>query len=57
MVLISAEAGEGLRERLARRGTDLHITTEPDPHTAVSLFVEGRPPEKAPSAAKVSQCA
>ena len=57
MALITAEAGEGFRERLARRGTRVHITTEPDPHTAVSLFLEGRLPEKAPSAPKASQCA
>jgi hypothetical protein len=57
MVLIAAEAGEGFRERLARRGTQVHITTERDPHTAVSLFLEGRLPEKAPSPPKASQCA
>jgi hypothetical protein len=57
MTLITAEAGEGFRERLARRGTQVHITTEQDPHTAVSLFLEGRLPQKAPSARHASQCA
>ena len=57
VTLITAEAGEGFRERLARRGTEVYITTEQDPHTAVSLFLEGRLPEKAPSAPKASQCA
>ena len=56
MVLITAEAGEGFRERLARRGTQVHITTEQDPHTAVRLFLEGRLPEKVPSAPKASPC-
>jgi hypothetical protein len=57
MVLITADAGEGFRERLARRGTQVHITTERDPHTAVSLLVEGRLPEKAPRAPKEPPCA
>ena len=57
MALITTEAGEGLRERLARRGTQVHITTERDPHTAVSLLLDGRLPEKAPNASKVSRCA
>lgn len=53
MALIAAEAGEGFRERLARRGVDVHITSERDPHTAVQLLVEGKLPEKAPSAPTV----
>jgi predicted Fe-Mo cluster-binding NifX family protein len=56
MVLITAEAGEGFRERLARRGTKVHITAERDPITAVLLLLEGRLPEKAPSPPKESQC-
>lgn len=50
MVLITNEAGDGFRERLARRGTQVHITTEQDPHTAVALLLEGKLPEKAPIA-------
>jgi hypothetical protein len=56
MVLITAEAGDGFRERLARRGTPVHITTEQDPHTAVSLLLEGRLPEKAPSTPEACRC-
>jgi len=56
MVLITAEAGDGFRERMARRKTQVHITTERDPHTAVELYLEGRLPEKAPSPPKESQC-
>jgi hypothetical protein len=56
MVLIAAEAGEGFRERLARRGTQVHITTEQDPHTAVALLLDGRLPAKAPSPSKESRC-
>jgi hypothetical protein len=47
MVLVANEAGEGFRERLARRGTTVHITSERDPHTAVALLLEGKLPEKA----------
>lgn len=56
MALIAAEAGEGFSERLARRGTQVHITSEPDPHTAVALYLEGRLPAKAPSPPKQTQC-
>lgn len=41
MVLITAEAGEGFTERLARRGTRVVITDERDPHTAVTRWVDG----------------
>lgn len=56
MALITAEAGEGFRERLARRGTQVHITTEQDPHTAVILMLDGRLPEKAPIAPDKFRC-
>jgi len=49
IALITAEAGEGFRERLARRGTQVHITTERDPHTAVALLLDGRLPRKMPT--------
>jgi hypothetical protein len=56
MVLIAAEAGEGFRERLARRGTPVHITSESDPHTAVALLMDGRLPSKDPTPKSQSQC-
>lgn len=56
MVLIANEAGEGFRERLARRGTQVHITSERDPCTAVALFLEGKLPGKAPTPRQESDC-
>jgi predicted Fe-Mo cluster-binding NifX family protein len=56
MVLIANEAGEGFRERLARRGTQVHITSERDPHTAVALLLEGKLPAKAPTAKNGCSC-
>jgi len=50
VVLITNEAGAGFRERLARRGMQVYITSEPDPHTAVALLLEGRLPVKEPTA-------
>lgn len=46
MTLITSEAGVGFRERLARRGTSVHITSERDPHTAVILLLEGKLPSE-----------
>jgi hypothetical protein len=57
MMLITSEAGEGFRERLARRGTQVHITTERDPHMAVELLLEGRLPVKEPTAHDKGCCA
>ncbi len=56
MVLITNEAGEGFRERLARRGTQVHITSERDPSTAVALLLEGKLPAKAPTPRQQSHC-
>jgi predicted Fe-Mo cluster-binding NifX family protein len=56
MVLITNEAGEGFRERLARRGTQVYITSERDPHTAVTLFLEGRLTLKDPTARDKACC-
>lgn len=56
MVLITSEAGEGFRERLAKRGTEVHITSERDPHTAVALWLEGKLPGKAPTPRAESGC-
>ena len=44
VVLITAEAGEGFSERLARRGTRVVITDERDPLTSVLRWVEGELP-------------
>jgi predicted Fe-Mo cluster-binding NifX family protein len=56
MVLIASGAGEGLGERLARRGTTLYITRERDPHTAVSQLLQGTLPLEAPNAAGACRC-
>ena len=56
MVLITNEAGEGFRERLAKRGTQVHITSERDPSTAVALLLEGKLPAKAPAPRQESHC-
>lgn len=56
MVLITSEAGEGFRERLARRGTQVHITSERDPHTAVALLLEGKLPGKEPNTGDGCHC-
>lgn len=50
MALITSEAGVGFRERLERRGTRVHITSERDPHTAVKLLLEGKLPAAEPQA-------
>ncbi|XTZ19507.1 MAG: NifB/NifX family molybdenum-iron cluster-binding protein [cyanobacterium endosymbiont of Rhopalodia fuxianensis] len=41
MVLITREAGEGLTERLSRRGITIYITSETDPKTAIKKLVNG----------------
>lgn len=41
MVLITREAGEGLTERLSRRGITVYITSETDPKTAIKKVVDG----------------
>ena len=56
MVLITAEAGVGFRERAARRGTRVHITAERDPYTAVALLLEGELPSRDPTPRDDSLC-
>jgi predicted Fe-Mo cluster-binding NifX family protein len=56
MVLITAEAGEGFTERLARRGTKVQITSETDPETAVALYLDGRLPTLAPTPKEKTGC-
>ena len=56
IVLITNEAGEGFRERLARRGTRVCVTSERDPHAAVRLLLEDVLPDKAPIPHEESDC-
>jgi hypothetical protein len=56
MVLVTGEAGEGFRERLARRGTQVHITPERDPHTAVVLLLQDSLPSLDPIPKDESDC-
>ena len=56
LVLITAEAGAGFAERLARRGTRVVITDERDPHTAVTRWIEGGLPSRDPSPRDPGHC-
>jgi hypothetical protein len=56
MALVTAEAGVGFRERLARRSTRVYITSERDPHTAVALLLEDRLPALEPTPERGSHC-
>ncbi|MGP0129039.1 MAG: NifB/NifX family molybdenum-iron cluster-binding protein [cyanobacterium endosymbiont of Rhopalodia musculus] len=49
MVLITREAGEGLTERLSRRGITVYITSETDPKTAIKMVVDGTIPTVPPT--------
>lgn len=40
-ILITGEAGEGLTERLSRRGITVYITSETNPLTAIQAVIEG----------------
>ena len=42
MVLITGGAGEGFRERLARRGIEVHVTAEREPEVAVEKLLTER---------------
>lgn len=48
-VLVTAEAGEGFEERLARRGIAVYITSETDPVSAARGVVDGSLPILPPS--------
>ena len=52
MVLITREAGEGLTERLSRRGITVYITSETDPKTAIKKVVDGTIPIVPPTTHK-----
>ncbi|MEM8779068.1 MAG: NifB/NifX family molybdenum-iron cluster-binding protein [Cyanobacteria bacterium P01_G01_bin.49] len=43
-ILITGEAGEGLKERLSRRGITVYITSETDPATAINGVIKGDVP-------------
>ncbi len=49
MVLITGEAGEGLTERLSRRGITVYITSETDPKTAIKGVIDGTIPRVSPT--------
>lgn len=49
MTLITRDAGEGFRERLARRGIDVQITSESDPVIAIRALLAGELLELPPS--------
>ncbi|ACK70560.1 conserved hypothetical protein [Gloeothece citriformis PCC 7424] len=48
-VLITREAGEGLKERLSRRGITLYITSETDPLAAINGVLQGTLPTLDPT--------
>ena len=47
MVVIANEAQPSYQGFLAQRGTRVHVTSVPDPHTAVALWLDGALPSKA----------
>lgn len=47
-ILITGEAGEGLTERLSRRGITVYITSETDPITAINGVLKGTIPTLSP---------
>ncbi|WP_013321301.1 NifB/NifX family molybdenum-iron cluster-binding protein [Gloeothece verrucosa] len=48
-ILITGEAGEGLKERLSRRGITVYITSETDPVAAINGVLQGTLPTVAPT--------
>ncbi len=48
-ILITREAGVGLKERLSRRGITVYITSETDPLTAIHGVMNGNIPTLAPT--------
>lgn len=48
-ILITTEAGEGLTERLSRRGITVYITSETDPLAAIKGVLQGTLPTIAPT--------
>lgn len=44
MIVITREAGEGLTERLSRRGITVYITSETDPLAAIDGVLQGKLP-------------
>jgi predicted Fe-Mo cluster-binding NifX family protein len=56
MLLLTAEAGEGFRERLQRRAITVVITSERDPEQAVIKMFDGTLPELAPTPHQEGAC-
>ncbi|MDJ0846563.1 NifB/NifX family molybdenum-iron cluster-binding protein [Crocosphaera sp.] len=48
-ILITAEAGIGLKERLSRRGITVYITSETDPMAAIDGVINNNLPTLAPT--------
>jgi predicted Fe-Mo cluster-binding NifX family protein len=48
-LLITAEAGEGFRERMQRRAITVVITSEQDPEQAIKQMLDGSLPEVPPT--------
>lgn len=47
-ILITGEAGEGLTERLSRRGITVYITSETSPVSAINALLKGNLPTLSP---------
>jgi predicted Fe-Mo cluster-binding NifX family protein len=56
VLLLTAEAGEGFRERLQRRAITVVITSESNPVQAVMKMFEGTLPELAPTPHQEGAC-
>ncbi|MEA3277115.1 MAG: hypothetical protein U9Q81_17875 [Pseudomonadota bacterium] len=48
MVVIANQAHADCLDLLERRGTHVHLTSEPDPHTAVALWLDEKLPPNPP---------
>ncbi len=56
MLLLTADAGEGFRERLQRRGITVVITSERDPEQAIRKMFDGTLPEIPPTPREQCDC-
>lgn len=56
MLLLTADAGEGFRERLQRRGITVVITSEHDPEQAIRKMFDGTLPEIPPTPREQCDC-
>ncbi len=55
-LLLTAEAGEGFRERMQRRAITVVITSERDPEQAIKLMLMGTLPELPPTPHRDGAC-